>query len=279
MLLFAGVAVVALIFLSSGLAELEFAPGRPLPSLESDGVTLTEKSPSENGIIGIALALFNLVRLLLPLSIIYFIVSPEARKQVLRSLVLLSPLFLFLLLIYTQPDFFQQLQVEPQTPDAPSPSATAAPIEDFIANSPRWLVFLATLGLALLTAAALVGAIWLIWRRLQRPERPLERLAREAQQALDALQSGADLKDTIMRCYFEMSQVLSERRGIRREQAMTTREFERHLEEAGLPGEYVQQLTRLFEGVRYGTRVPDEGQERLARVCLAAVVGFCESSS
>jgi hypothetical protein len=102
-------------------------------------------------------------------------------------------------------------------------------------------------------------------------------LAREAQEALHALQAGVDLQDAVMRCYFEMGQILSEQRGIRRGETMTPREFERHLRGAGLPQQPVEQLTRLFEGARYGARVSGKREERQAIACLTAIVDACRS--
>jgi hypothetical protein len=81
-----------------------------------------------------------------------------------------------------------------------------------------------------------------------------------------------------MRCYYEMSRVLRQQRGIRRHQAMTPREFATFLEEAGLPTEAVRRLTELFEQVRYGAKSPgrDEGAQALA--CLETIVEFCRSA-
>ena len=49
------------------------------------------------------------------------------------------------------------------------------------------------------------------------------------------------MRNTVMRCYFEMVRVLDEQRGIRRQMDMTPREFEKRLEDTGLPGEHVRQ--------------------------------------
>jgi hypothetical protein len=134
------------------------------------------------------------------------------------------------------------------------------------------------IGLALFVSAVLVTTAWLIWRSRLKPPDSLEQLAREAQGALDALKGGADLKDTVIRCYFEMSRVLNEERGIRRERAMTPREFEVRLSELGLPEQHVVQLTRLFEGVRYGSRVTGEREADQAVASLTAIVDACRST-
>jgi hypothetical protein len=75
-----------------------------------------------------------------------------------------------------------------------------------------------------------------------------------------------------------MSQILSQQRGISRAQTMTPREFELELKGVGLPGGDVEELTRLFESVRYGARAADEQQERQAVACLTAIAEACTGS-
>jgi hypothetical protein len=121
----------------------------------------------------------------------------------------------------------------------------------------------------------LVGSAWLIWSRRRREAAPLEQLAQQAEEAIKAIQSGADLRDTVLRCYHEMIRVLHQQRGIERHQAMTPREFASSLEKVGLPSQDIEKLTDLFERVRYGTRIPDQKDEAQAMACLASVVDFC----
>ena len=138
---------------------------------------------------------------------------------------------------------------------------------------------MASLGVALLLTVLVVGIAWSVWRRNRRSQHPLERLAQEAQSALDALWAGGDLRNVVIRCYLEMSRVVSEQRGIQRGPAMTPREFEHYLEEKGLPGEPVRQLTRLFEEVRYGTTLPDENAKHQAVASLTAIAEVCRSAA
>ena len=176
----------------------------------------------------------------------------------------------------SRPEFFPQMELETEFGLA---SGDSAYLSLGLPGSPPWWVALAmAIGLALFVSAVLVTTAWLIWRSRFKPPDSLEQLAREAQGALDALKGGADLKDTVIRCYFEMSRVLSEERGIRRERAMTPREFERRLGELGLPEQHVVQLTRLFEGVRYGSRVTGEREADQAVASLTAIVDACRSS-
>jgi uncharacterized SAM-binding protein YcdF (DUF218 family) len=279
MLLFSGLTIVALVLLASGLNGLELLPGRPLPF----GKQATGDTPlPAGGTLGsellryVFMAIFGLAVVLFPFAIIYVIVSPDARKRIVRSLGLLMWLLAFYLLTRANPEFFQELQLQPSA--APFAGNAAVPGVEFSASIPPWAVPLATIGLAVLLAAALVAIAWFIWRRSRRTVSPLEQLAQEARQALVALEGGADVNDTVMRCYFEMSQILSQQHGISRAQTMTPREFELELKGAGLPDEDVEQLTRLFESVRYGARVPDEQQERQAVACLMAIAESCTGS-
>ena len=142
-------------------------------------------------------------------------------------------------------------------------------------SPPEWFIFAASLAVAILIIAPLVGAAWFLWQRRRRREVGLERLAQEAQAALTAIQSGADLRNAVIRCYVEMARIVREQRGISRDSARTTTEFAADLEGAGLPGEDVRRLTRLFESVRYGAKPTGEDEEREAVAALTAIARAC----
>ncbi len=115
----------------------------------------------------------------------------------------------------------------------------------------------------------LIAGIWYFWRRSLPVANPMTALA---QAAIESIQAGGDVQSVVLRCYLEMSQVLGQQRGIERAPAMTPREFARHLAASGVRDEHIQQLTRLFEGARYGAQPPSAGDERAAVECLTAIV-------
>jgi hypothetical protein len=47
------------------------------------------------------------------------------------------------------------------------------------------------------------------------------------------------------------------------------------MERAGLPGEAVRTLTRLFEGVRYGRKTTSRAERDLASAALSAILHDC----
>jgi hypothetical protein len=216
---------------------------------------------------------------LLPVILVYAIISPEFRRRMLRRL-LSYLLFAALVYLVTQrwPELLNltegaTLSGAPVPPDA---SLGGTPVQ-FAADPPSWLVLAISLAVALVVSGLLVGGIWFLRHRSQRPTGSLEHLADEAEEALERLRAGGDLKDTVMRCYAEMSHTLDEERGIFRRDSMTPREFEDRLVEVGLPGGPVRRLTRLFERVRYGTKAADQREEAEALACLAAIVDACRA--
>jgi membrane protein implicated in regulation of membrane protease activity len=277
-LLFSAIAIVAIVVLAAGLSGVRLQPGQPFPlsGFAQEGGGAGPQFGAQ--ILFFLLRVFFLVIwVLTPLAIIYIIISPKARKRVLRELVAMLPfLMLLYLLMRAGPGLLSRgEQLEPASQALPTP-VPASPAFEPVTAAPGWLVSALSLGLALLIVAPLVVAIWLLWRRRHRRTGRLERLAQEAEEAIAAIQAGADLRDAVIRCYVEMARVVREQRGIRRRSTMTAREFQVYLEEAGLPGEDVRRLTRLFENVRYGSKPTGPDEERQAVTALAAIVSACQ---
>jgi lysylphosphatidylglycerol synthetase-like protein (DUF2156 family) len=290
-LLFTALAVVALVFLAAGLSDLEFLPGTPHPFLDQLGDVLMAifgAVPDIQAFGSLFVILIWVAMLLLILLVFYLIIMPRTKTQGSRWLgyiVWLLALYLFLRLrpgVSKDPQGGSLAVPQPSLPTlqpslTPVPDEVVASATEFASSSPQWVILLVALILALLAMVGLLSAARFFWRR-SHVSSPLEQLAQEAQEALVALEAGADVRDTVMRCYFEMSRVLDEQRGIRRAGTMTPREFERELKAVGLPGTHVERLTRLFEGVRYGARIANEQEERQAFACLTAIVEACASS-
>jgi hypothetical protein len=280
LLLLLGLAIAAIVILAGGLPAIDLAPGQPLPGAmpaEEGGIQATQEG---GDIILVALRYFLLLMgFLFPFGVLYVIVSPEARKQVLRALASLIWIPALYIAIRARPKLFELDNIQP--PDMAGQGGEAAfgaPVE-FAANPSSGLIIVMTIGLGVMLALLVVGTGWSVWRRRQRSnKKSLDELADEVQQAIDSLQAGGDLKNVVMRCYFDMSQTLREQRGIERDAAMTPREFETELECAGLPPQHVKQLTRLFEAVRYGAKSASEEEQEAAITCLTAIVDACRST-
>lgn len=272
-ILILGVAIGAVVLLAGGLSQLQLLPGHPFPLPESQATAEAQIASSPRNfelsdfwktVIAVT------VWLLFPLSLLYVILSPEARRRVLRDILWVAStmLMLYLLMRALQPLVSLPPSAEFGEAGSIAPGRGSPEVGEFVSHTPPWLVFAISVGLM----AFLLGLLWYLWQRSQRPrEKPLELLAQEAQQAVAELRAGQDLTDTVLRCYREMSRILSEHRGLRRHRAMTPREFENYLEQTGLRCQEIQKLTRLFESVRYGATPSSEREEGEAMLCLEAI--------
>ncbi len=280
LVVFALVAIGAVFILASGISTLDLdyeaqpLPGMP-PAEEEPSFVAPRITHIFDSLLGV---LFAVLGALLPFTIILFLISPEVRKRAVRDLIILlvglMPLYLIWRARVETVDPVEELPL----PQGPPPDLPPAPQVVFAPEPRQWLISAATIAVALLMAALLVAIGWAIWRRRQRPSRSLDQLAQQAQDALSAIDAGADLRDTVTRCYLEMMRVLRDERGIHRHRAMTPREFEAQLEQVGIPTTQVRHLTRLFEAVRYGDKQLGEREERQAVVALTFIARFCRGA-
>jgi hypothetical protein len=281
--LIAGASLAALLVLAAGLSEMKLTPGWPWSVWWQ--LLFGDSKPTGSPVASLPFPgdasrrAWILAVIFLFLMVMYLVASILYPGMWLRMLrVLLQMLGLLVLVSLLMHSAFleniTQLMQSPAFSNLKVPEGGMESLPPFEANSPPWLTWTAGFILALALVAGAIGVVWALSRR--RPKSaPIRELAQEAQAALDALQSGADFRDTVIRCYREMSEVLRSQRGIQREGAMTPREFESRLIRLGLPGAPVQQLTRLFEMARYGPETPDELEEDQALTCLRAIVEAC----
>ena len=289
LLLALGIALVAMLLLSAGVSELELLPGESAPGTEVESESMGGIPTEIDEVLRTAFRVFAAIIVVgLPVVIISSLLTPEARKNLLKGMV---PLILLGLLVYgafrASSNIEEALQPTPTAvagtpePTQVSDVATGVAVEGaggMDAAAPEWLIWAAIVTLALILALLLVGAVRLLLRYRVRQPSPLTELAEQAEDAAEAIRAGADLHDTVLLCYYRMSQTLQERRGIWRERAMTPREFETYLERSGVPVEHVRRLTRLFEKVRYGAKMIEAEDERQALSSLGAIVEYCRSA-
>jgi hypothetical protein len=284
LILFAFLAIGAILLLSMSLTGLDFEPGKPLP-FAWENFQPPQGSPDLPGgetVFNIFRAIYFIAWLLFPLLVLYIILSPQARKTFLKQLLRILPFILFLLMlgrIIQSLNLNNQLLSETGSGGGFPPAAYPLPGEEFIPSTPPWAVWTVSLILSLLIITVIGLILFFLWKkRTQKPDlrERIGMLGDEAQTALDAIESGVDLRNVVIRCYYEMSQIVSNTRGIQRGLDITPMEFEKRLEEKGFPREPLRQLTTLFEEVRYGSKEPGKLEEQRAVTSLTTIVDFCK---
>jgi hypothetical protein len=256
---------IILVILAAGLPELELKSGRALE------FTPGESSPG-NEILSIAVILMTIYRVILilagvlfPLAIIFFLRTKAGRKRLL-VLVIVAAAFL---LIMGNVDKLK-LDVEPLEL-APIEALEESPKnvqEEEMEDPPYWFITL----ISFIISAVILGLVIYLWYRFKPRPDSLDEVAQKAEETIEEIKAGGNLKQGIIRCYFEMSEAMDKERGVKRQVAMTTREFESRLGEAGLDLSPVIRLTRLFEKVRYGDRDLGKSEENEAVSCLTEII-------
>jgi hypothetical protein len=277
-LLLAALALGALTVLAISLNEVPFQEGQRYLREESP---LTPPPPPGLGEAYIEIPGWQLVMALVLLGILIVLValllSPQARKRLLRLLIRVG--FTVWAIYFLFKNYGDQLfGFNLQTPEnASAPDSSLAPMPTFEPPevSPT-LSYVISFAFALL----FLVVVWLLYRGWQRyrvlnKTKPLDEIARIARSSLNDLSSGRESSDVIINCYLRMSDVVSNRRNLHRGVAMTPHEFALRLEQAGLPGDAVTRLTRLFEGVRYGERRSGPRDINEAVSCLKTILHYC----
>jgi hypothetical protein len=271
-LIFLAGVLISLILLAASLPTLRLGPGGPLPAggaIEPPEAPVQGRPPTMKLSLPVArgfLAIILIVLLiLLPARLLWL----ADVKLILRWLLIIGAALLLasaLPLITPGPtDYFPE---EPSGIEAPT--AYDYPVAP-LGEPPQILVWLlvacAVTGMGILAFAVLKGrdgqAV------LQDP------ILEEAQHAVGALKAGEDLKNVIIRCYFQFSRILQEEKGIERNHTLTVREFEHLLEDEGFPSLPVYQLTTLFEKARYGGLQMEADDEESAIESLNAIIEYC----
>jgi hypothetical protein len=276
-LLLAALALAGLFILATGLNTLDLKSG-PLYLLpEKEQKTLEPLPVGDNqatsSYLGVLLVVFLIV---LPISLVYLLLSPEARRRFLIQVIQALVMVFFLYFLYRNigrifPNLSKQF-AGGMNGDLEARGIELRFLEPFTPRNPAWLIEL----LSFVLAVGFVYFLFWLWRKRGQMDAhtstPAEKLVRSAQIALRGIDAGQNLRDVVLRCYQEMTEAVADKRHISRPEYATPHEFVNKLETAGMPAEQVRRLTDLFETVRYGHKIPGSQERAEAVACLKAVV-------
>lgn len=282
-LLLAVLALGALTLLSVSLNQIPFRGAERFATPEPQSAAVAEEPQPQlefNASLWKRMIALSLIVLLLVL--VLMLLSPKWRKRLInmliRGLIWAAAIYFLLTNPVTSRLLLRVLNPEQFEPPEDQPGAEAlARVPEFI--SPEVSPLLSYV-ISFAFALVFLVVVWLLYRNWQQymrlnSNKPLDDIARIARSSLDDLSAGRNSSDVIINCYLRMSDVVAERRRLRRAEAMTPHEFALRLEQAGLPGEAVTGLTCLFEGVRYGDRRSGPKDVNEAVRCLKTILHYC----
>ena len=277
-LLLAALALGALTVLAMSLNQVPFREGQHFAREEAPTAPITAPDVTEAFV---EIPSWQLVMVLILFGILVVLIamllSPAARKRMLLLLIRVAFTIwaiYFLFKNYGDQLFGANLGAAEDGPPA-DPSLVPMPTFEPPEVSPTFS-YLISFAFALLFLV-IIWSLYRGWHRYAALNRtkPLDEIAKIARSSLNDLSSGRNSSDVIINCYLRMSDVVSSKRHLYRGVAMTPYEFALRLEQAGLPGDAVRRLTRLFEMVRYGDRKSGPKDVNEAVSCLKTILHYC----
>jgi hypothetical protein len=252
-----------LFVLIGGLNSTTFLPGKPLPNPFTAIDIAPFAGTASQGTWGMnAVRLIVQILFILALVVIatFAIFSSEFRWILLT----IALIFLVILVILSQIEITQRggqvrMQEQPDiTFGEPPPPSPPVQVEIPDTRATDWLMILTALG----SAAVLTGiGLFLLLRvypafQKRKTERNLllDELGQRAHEAVTRIRAGDDPRAAILRCYKEMSEIVSREERIQNFSYFTPREFAERLRSSGMMVAHVDRLTAIFEQVRYGGR-------------------------
>lgn len=268
----ASLGILTLVLVAASLQNLELKPAQAYISGEENQTNVFPgftQLVDDIGSLSIGEALILVGGFIVLFVLMLAMLSPEARKRVLKTIlrVGLTVWAIYYALNKFRPEGVFGIEGEMPAYEQGSEAFTTPPpyTPPVI---PPWVNYVASL----LVVLVFVGIGFWLYRFLRPPKRQFQNLARAARSALKDLSEGRDWDDTVIQCYARMSEAVQQERGLQRQQAMTPQEFAFRLEQAGLPSDPVQRLTRLFEKARYGGKKSDRQDVNEAVTCLTAIL-------
>jgi hypothetical protein len=272
-LLFLVGTLVAFVLLTASLSNLELQPGAPFPGGIDSGNDVQSVSsfpPTQIYFVPLLRGIFALIFIAFLIDIAVRLVALVNIKRILQ---LTLALVILLIIIYMLP------RITPSPPAylpngssaTTTPSTFEYPVTP-LGQPPRILIQLVIIGIA----SGIGWLAFIVVKRRRSSKRIEDDLLQEAQQAINALKAGADLRNVILQCYFQMTRSLQEEQGIERDRTMTVQEFELWLGNLGFPSIPLHQLTSLFEKVRYGKQHTNNTDEQIAIDSLNEIIQFCQ---
>jgi hypothetical protein len=219
-----------------------------------------------------------LLLILIMIVLISALLSPELRKRLILIIIRVGITYWAFYIVFTRyRDMLMQMGLNPSLQQAGGASTSADVPPQFLPPQTISLTsYLVSFGIAILLIL-LAWKLFKFWQeyRASNAGLPLHKIARIARSSLNDLSSGRDSTDVIMNCYFRMSDVVESKRNLSRSKSMTPAEFALRLEQAGLPSDAVNRLTRLFERVRYGGYRSGTTEVNEAVSCLTTILHHC----
>ena len=254
---------VVLFVLIGGMNGVHPLPGKRLPNPFADvpeGVAAGNPGGPAWGADAVRIFIQSLFALGAAVILLFVIISRKHRKQ----FAIIFTVLLLVAICLAQIRNIPHSEQSPQGQEATSMGiGDTQPVEQVHVDIPpvaasNWQVILIAIGSSFVLTAVGLFFFLKIYPALRSRRSVgndlLGALGKSAGLAAHRITAGDDPREAILRCYQEMTEIISQVQRIPNYSYFTPREFATHLRERGMKDEYVDRLTGIFETVRYGGR-------------------------
>jgi len=275
-LLFLTVALVSLMLLAISLSNLQLQPGTPFPS-GGDSENTVQSAPSLPPIQTYSFPVLQGILALISIILVLYVSArliAFAFVNIKKVVPVVLAIIVLLIIVYLLPGVTPNptSNFASEYSEVPTPSSIHFPVAP-LGEPPQLLIQFVTVGIVF--GGGLIAIMMM--KRWLTPTKIEDELLQDAKEAVKALQDGMDFENVIIRCYLNMAHSIQKERDLVRNYSMTVQEFEHWLIELGFPTIPLQQVTSLFEKVRYGKKQIDDLDEQVAIQSLNEVIKFCQS--
>ena len=282
-LLLAILALGALTVLSVSLKNISFEDAQPVSWSEPPSSSPVGGDGGEGRRfrgVSFELQIGVLISLLILAGLVSLLISPEARKRFLRLLFRGGvTIWVLSYVLKNYPDMLTVFNPDVLNDVASSDAVGEGSVVPTAIFTPPPQTPLLSYAISVLIILIMLVSLWrlyTVWKRMNAStDSTISDIARIARRSLKDLSSVGNSTDVILNCYFRMSEVVSDRKNLHRDMAMTPTEFAHRMEQSGLPGDAVRRLTRLFESVRYGSNKAGPKEINEAVSCLTTILQYC----
>jgi len=264
--------------LSIGIDDYSLEQGRSLPGAISNPTAHTGSDQQfnkgkidETAKLSLFQNLFSVLIVALLISSLFALFNKLNRK----TLTIIAIIVTILVFLFVIADQFPSSNIngEITLQENENTPSSGELVFSAISEPPSFLIWI--VGIGFIVIVVMIFVVFL--RRTNEVKKVADPLLLTVDKTLSLLNDGNNFQNVIFDCYSQMIEVMKEEFNINQDASVTANEFKELLIRRGLPIVPVNQITSLFEKIRYGSKSILPEDEKNAINCLLEIKLYCQN--
>jgi len=264
--------------LSIGIDDYSLEQGRSLPGAISNPTAHTGSDQQfnkgkidETAKLSLFQNLFSVLIVALLISSLFALFNKLNRK----TLTIIAIIVTILVFLFVIADQFPSSNIngEITLQENENTPSSGELVFSAISEPPSFLIWI--VGIGFIVIVVMIFVVFL--SRTNEVKKVADPLLLTVDKTLSLLNDGNNFQNVIFDCYSQMIEVMKEEFNINQDASVTANEFKELLIRRGLPVVPVNQITSLFEKIRYGSKSILPEDEKNAINCLLEIKLYCQN--